>query len=88
MLRRALKLRSRLSLFMAEDNSFDMEDSISKDDWIMLQIIHDLLLPFWKLTIQLQGHAVNGHYRAIWEVLPAMEILINHLEAASKIHTL
>jgi hypothetical protein len=92
MIQRALKLRPRLSLFIAEaidkdDSPLDPADSISKDDWTTLQTVHDLLKPFWKLTLRLLGQAANGKFGAIWEVLPAMEVLINHLEAASKIHT-
>lgn len=93
MLERALKLRTQLSLFISEavdrDNGpLNPADSISKDDWTILQIVHDLLKPFWKLTLRLQGQAINCKYGAIWEVLPAMEVLMNHLEAASKTYTL
>jgi len=93
MLQRALKLHSRLSLFIneaidKENSPLNPADSITKDDWITLQILYDLLKPFWKLTLRLQGSNCTGKYRAIWEVLPAMEVLINHLEAASKIYTL
>ena len=89
MLQRALKLRPRLSLFIDEAIEKDLNpaDSISKDDWTTLQTVHDLLKPFWKLTLRLQGQASNCKYGAIWEVLPAMEFLINHLEASSKIYT-
>src|SRR4051794_4917405 len=92
MLERALRLRQRLSLFIDEaikkDNSpLDPADSISRDDWVILQTVYNLLKPFWKLTIRLQGQASNCKFRAVWEVLPAMEFLINHLEAASKIYT-
>src|SRR6266850_7931851 len=91
MLERALKLRTQLSLFITEAvdgrSPLNPSDSISKDDWMELQVVHDLLKPFWKLTLRLQGQAIDGKYGAIWEVLPAMEFLINHLEAAKKIYT-
>jgi hAT family C-terminal dimerisation region len=91
MLERALKLRTQLSLFITEalDSSSPLNpsDSISKDDWMVLQAVHDLLRPFWKLTLRLQGQATDGKYGAIWEVLPAMEFLINHLEAAKTVHS-
>src|SRR5947209_10762903 len=91
MLERSLKLRSRLTLFIDEaiekDNPLNPADILSKDDWATLQIVHDLLKPFWKMTLRLQGQATSGKYGAIWEVLPAMELLINHLEAASKVYT-
>ena len=92
MLERALKLCTQLSLFIAEavdreNRPLSQADSISEDDWAILQIVHDLLRPFWKLTLRLQGQAINCKYGAIWEVLPAMEVLMNHLEAASKTYT-
>src|SRR5207248_1410441 len=90
MLQRVLKLRQYLVVFIdeavdKENSPLNPVDAISKDDWTTLQIMHDLLKPFWKLTLRLQGS--NCKYGAIWEVLPAMEVLINHLEAASKIYT-
>jgi hypothetical protein len=87
MIKRALLLRPRISLFIAEASDLDPADMLSKDDWSTLKMVHDLLHPFWKLTLRLQGHATSGSYGAIWEVLPAMEVLINGLEAASKVHT-
>jgi hypothetical protein len=87
MIRRALLLRPRISLFIAEASDLDSADLLSKDDWSTLQIVHDLLQPFWKLTLRLEGNAINGSHGAIWEVLPAMEVLINGLEAASEVHT-
>ena len=93
MIKRALLLRPRISLFIAEaldkdSNALDSADALSKDDWSTLQIVHDLLQPFWKLTLRLQGQGTSGSYGVIWEVLPAMEVLINGLEAASKVYTL
>jgi hypothetical protein len=60
MIKRALLLRPRISLFITEaldkdDNALDSADALSKDNWSTLQIVHDLLQPFWKLTLRLQG---------------------------------
>ena len=38
------------------------------------------LEPFWTVTQHLQGKARFGHHGAIWEALPAIEHLLNHLE--------
>ena len=51
MLQRALKLRQRLGVFIdeavdKENSPLNPVDSISKDDWTTLQIMHDLLKPF------------------------------------------
>ena len=92
MIQRALKLRPRINLFSIEyldkdSNALDSSDVLSKDDWATLQTVNDLLQPFWKVTLRLEGHATDGSYRAIWEVLPAMDYLIDGLEAATKVHT-
>ena len=92
MIQRALKLRPRINLFCAEcsdndRNALDSSDVLSKDDWTVLQAVNDLLHPFWKVTLRLQGQATDGSYGAIWEVLPSMQYLINALERASEIHT-
>jgi hypothetical protein len=78
MLQRALKLRSLLE---TDDDSLE---SISNEDWNTLQILHDLLQPFWVLTLRLQGQAVSGYNGAVWEVLPAIKVLIDHLEGARR----
>ena len=45
------------------------------------------MFPFWLLTLRLEGNAPTGSYGTIWEVLPAMEVLIRHLEKATTIYT-
>ena len=70
-----------------DDGSLNAADLITKDDWGVLQTVHDILSLFWKLTLRLQGQAANGHHGAIWEVVPAIEVLMKHLEAALQIHT-
>jgi hypothetical protein len=60
---------------------------LSNDDWVMLQHLHDILKPFWKLTLRLEGQNAYGKNGAIWEDLPSMQVLINHLDNAQKIHT-
>jgi len=93
MLQRALKLRVRIDSFIREytdigEYGLSAADILSKEDWQILQTVHDLMYPFWLLTIKLQGNAPGGSYGSIWEILPAMEVLINHFENASKTYTL
>jgi hypothetical protein len=92
MIKRALKLRVRIDSFIREytdigDYSLSDADILSKEDWQTLQTIHDLMFPFWLLTMKLQGNAPSGSYGVIWEILPAMEVLINRLEDASEKYT-
>jgi hypothetical protein len=92
MLERALKLRVRIDSFIREyatvgEHHLPTADILSKDDWQTLQIVHELMFPFWLLTLRLEGNAPTGSHGTVWEVLPAMEVLINRLEKASTIYT-
>ena len=39
----------------------------------------DILKPFDKVTKRLEGHATQGTYGSLWEVLPCMEYIFEHL---------
>jgi hAT family protein len=51
-----------------------------QDDWEVLKWLAQSLEVFWTQTLRLQGKAKYGHHGAIWEALPAMEYLLEHLE--------
>jgi hypothetical protein len=78
-----LKLRSQVAIYLLEIDDGSLE-SISNEDWNTLQILHDLLQPFWVLTLRLRGQAVSGYNGAVWEVRPAIKVLIDHLEGARR----
>jgi hypothetical protein len=84
MLRRALKLRAKINVYIAKTD--DPLDTISMEEWGTLHTLHGLLEPFWILTLRLQGQATNGHGGAVWEVLPATKVLMDHLERARGNH--
>jgi hypothetical protein len=56
------------------------EDFLLPEDWDVLRRLELYLQPFWRTTKQLEGHAANGHYGAIWEALPTIEYLLRYLE--------
>jgi hypothetical protein len=92
MLERALKLRVRIDSFIREysdvgEYSLPAADILSKEDWHVLQTVQELMFPFWLLTMRLEGNSPTGSHGTIWEVLPAMEVLIDRLEKALKIYT-
>jgi hypothetical protein len=60
-------------------------DVLSRDDWATLHAVNDILQPFWKVSLRLQGQAADGSYGAIWEVLPSMDYLIDGLRGASHV---
>jgi hypothetical protein len=86
MLERALKLRSQIRIYVESLKLNDKSLELSNEEWIILEIIHDLLRPLKKVALRLQGQAENGWHGAFWEVLPAMQLLIKHLETSKKKH--
>ena len=53
---------------------------LDADDWEELKIVFALLKPFYQLTLYLESQAQNGQCGVIWETLPAMDLLLGHLE--------
>jgi hypothetical protein len=86
MIGRALKLQKRIKFFCAEHTDEFELDTLSDAEWKDLALFHGLLKPFFDITIQNESHATDGMRGALWEALPAMEILLRHLEAAAKLY--
>jgi hypothetical protein len=79
-LSRAIKLYSKIQVY-SEDHFHELgEDFLTRDDWDTLREVAAALEPFWSITQWLQGQATKGHHGAIWEALPALELLLTHLE--------
>ena len=58
-------------------------DLLHAPDWDELKVLYNLLSPFKELTIELQGNIVGARMNgAIFDVLPAMDMLLNTLEDA------
>src|SRR5205814_1492151 len=77
---RAFKLKAKIQVY-SDDNQDELgEDFLTREDWDTLREIAAILKPFWSTTQWLQGHATQGHHGAIWEALPALELLLTHLE--------
>lgn len=55
-------------------------DTLSPTEWNKLQTVELILQPFQKVTKRLEGNAVDSHHGSIWEALPAVELLLKHLE--------
>lgn len=83
MLRRALVLRKAIDLFCLQYiESKDLDAGFKLDDlaWSRLQVVCDILEKFEYTTKTLEGCAKEGHHGALWECLPAMELLLKQLE--------
>lgn len=91
MIQRAFLLKDPLDLFIkrareksADNSPLPEEDELSANDWNVLAHIRDILQPFFDLTLRLQGRASHATHGSIWEALPALDFLLNELEAKSK----
>jgi len=59
-------------------------DQLDIDDWAELQDIVNIVEPFHRCTLELEGHRGNG---ALYDLLPTMDYLLEHLETAKSHHT-
>jgi hypothetical protein len=84
---RALLLKPRLIAFIIQYAEDLEEDVLSEQDWQELEIIVEVLRPFAAITIHLEGRAEDGHHGSVWEVLPAIESLIEHLDNMKQKYT-
>ena len=62
------------------------EDTLTDDEWDQVQELIKLLKPFEKLTKLLQANTTlagsEGSYGSLWEVLPGLQLLFEHLQDA------
>ena len=64
--------------YRGDENDIEL-DELSIEDWDELRSIMDILEPFKKWSLKLQGKCRNG---ALHDILPAMDELLAHLEDA------
>jgi len=89
MIYRALQVKDAIDLFTTrhvtskrKDDKNLREDQLSEEDWDTLARVLALLEPFKKITCRMEGRAVEGSRGAIWETLPSMDFLLEHIERA------
>jgi hypothetical protein len=61
-----------------------LDDFITQDDWSIIVIYNGLLQPLYQVTQRLEGKGGGASHGAIWQVIPAMEKLLTHLEVAKQ----
>ena len=67
-----------------QDPEYVSTDELTLDDWEDLKVISNILMPFKRISLYLQGMSTNRN-RAngyLSQVLPAMDELLSHLEDA------
>ena len=68
-------------MFIATDIELKEIDKLTMQDQETLEAIYHGLKPFLELTLRLKGHGQGGSHGHIQEVLPALELLLAHVEA-------
>ena len=65
------------------DSTYNLhDDQLDQQDWEELRHFEELLKPFHTVTKRVEGHASDGSFGAVWEVLPAFDHLFNKLSKA------
>jgi hypothetical protein len=84
MVERALrpKVRQAITIFCAQEPALQ-EDALTLSDWVTLAEIHKFLEPFHNATM-----ANKGVQNSIADVLPTMDYLLHHIEAAREATTI
>jgi hypothetical protein len=67
-------------MFQIENEEELGADSLTREDWDELKELAVFLKPFKELTVLLQSHAGKGQHGSVWETLPALELLLHHVE--------
>lgn len=77
-IKRALELRVSIETYTIRYlRTLLRDDFLEPLDWTELEDILRILEPFHRLILELEGRRQNG---ALWDVFPAMDELLNHLE--------
>lgn len=89
MIERALELRHRKDAFYAvnqrpvkqnrdvsDENGSVYRNTLTLGDWDTLKELYDLTKPFRDFTARMEGHATTDSCRALWEIMPAIELLV------------
>lgn len=78
---RLLQLQPAVELFQKSYNDEILENALLNKDWEALRDEVEVLEPFRQLSEVLQTRAAEGRNGSIWETLPAIEHLLEHVEA-------
>jgi len=57
-----------------------LDDRLDNDDWAVITLYYEMLAPLKRATKELQGHASQNRFGAIWQVIPIYEELLARFE--------
>jgi hypothetical protein len=93
MIQRALEKRQEIDEFVQVldvrrgETGLPREDRLSHEDWLVLEKSAKILKPIYEHSMRFQSRTQQGHHGAIWEVLPSMEMILQHLEGLKEEYT-
>jgi hypothetical protein len=87
LIRRALKLELYIKIYIRINLAELKDDELTEDDWDTFRATAEILYSFWNIIKRLEGHIKKGERGAIWEVLSAIEMLIEHFDKMKQIYT-
>ncbi|XP_073287623.1 putative transcriptional regulator tpeD, partial [Primulina huaijiensis] len=88
MIRRALMLKDAIVVYCCSwrkhsAKDYDLtKDMLIEEDWRELQQYGELLTPFELATKAVEGNAEHGAFGALWEVIPTLDTLYQHLNTS------
>ena len=71
-------------MFQIENEQDLGSDALTREDWNELKALATFLQPFKELTGFLQSHAGKGQHESVWETIPALELLLAHIETVKR----
>jgi hypothetical protein len=77
---RAIDLYPAIQLFCIENEDDLGQDMPTRETWDDIKDHAHGLKPFKDLTMELQSRATSGNHGSVWETLPALELLLDHME--------
>ena len=83
-IQRAIHLYTAICIFQIENKDLLDADALTREDQDELKELATFLRPFKELTVLLQGQAGTGQHGSVWETLPALELLLRHVEQAKE----
>ena len=87
MIERALKLRNIIDLYQLEFYDELKEGALSRDDWLELKELLELLRPLKKASLCVQSNYGNCYHGALQESLESTDFLISKLEEKKRKHS-
>lgn len=75
----------------SRDNDNDRsvyQNILISSNWDILKELYILTKPFYKYTACMKDHTITDLYKALWEILPAIELLVLEYKSFAACYTI